>query len=219
MPSSKNSTTKSLFRASKRKVKQSPSQLKTSQKSVLKKKRMSTRSAKAKGRKLQTWVAEKLLKLLKRVTELDIKSTPMGVNGADVQLSTVAYKQFPYNIECKNAERMTAFVRYLSNQKINLIISANITSKKYRIWCKKNLKNFIQIYIKARIQSLIKRDYKGLYKKALNKKIKNVVGIDLPFKDPKKIDLILYNDETKNKFLKKTKEVEKFLKQNNVKIY
>ena len=119
----------------------------------------------------------------------------------------------------KNAQRMTAFVKYLSNQKINLIISANITSNKYRVWCKKNLKNFIQIYIKARIQSLIKRDYKGLYKKALNKKIKNVVGVDLPFKDPKKIDLILYNDETKNKFLKKTKEVEKFLKQNNVKIY
>ena len=119
----------------------------------------------------------------------------------------------------KNAQRMTAFVKYLSNQKINLIISANITSNKYRVWCKKNLKNFIQIYIKARIQSLIKRDYKGLYKKALNKKIKNVVGIDLPFKDPKKIDLILYNDETKNKFLKKTKEIEKFLKQNNVKIY
>ena len=73
---------------------------------------MSTRSAKAKGRKLQTWVAEKLLGLLKRVTELDIKSTPMGVNGVDVQLSTVAYKQFPYNIECKNTERMTTIYNY-----------------------------------------------------------------------------------------------------------
>jgi len=111
MPLSKNSTTKSLFRPSKRKVKKSPSQRLTSQKSVLKKK-MSPRSAKAKGRKLQTWVAEKLLGLLKSVTELDIKSTPMGVNGADVQLSTVAYKQFPYNIECKNTERMTTIYNY-----------------------------------------------------------------------------------------------------------
>ncbi len=73
---------------------------------------MSPRSAKAKGRKLQNWVAEKLLSLLKRVTELDIKSTPMGVNGVDVQLSTVAYKQFPYNIECKNTERMTTIYNY-----------------------------------------------------------------------------------------------------------
>ena len=86
---------------------------------------------------------------------------------------------------------MTAFVRYLSNQRINLIISANITSKKYRIWCKKNLKNFIQIYIKAKLKSLVKRDYKNLYKRAINKKIKNVIGVDLPFKDPQKIDLLI----------------------------
>ena len=112
MPLSKNSTAKSLSRPSKRKVRKLPSQRLTSQKSVLKKKRMSPRSAKAKGRKLQTWVAEKLLSLLKRVTELDIKSTPMGVNGVDVQLSTVAYKQFPYNIECKNTERMTTIYNY-----------------------------------------------------------------------------------------------------------
>lgn len=73
---------------------------------------MSTRSAKAKGRKLQTWVAEKLLSLLKNVTTLDIKSTPMGVNGVDVQLSTAAYNQFSYNIECKNTERMTTIYNY-----------------------------------------------------------------------------------------------------------
>ena len=47
------------------------------------------------------------------------------------------------------------------------------------------------IYIKADLESLIKRDYKGLYKKALKKKIKNVVGIDLPFKDPKGVDFFL----------------------------
>ena len=112
MPLSKNLTAKSLSRPSKRKVRKLPSQRLTSQKSVLKKKRMSPRSAKAKGRKLQPWVAEKLLSLLKRVTELDIKSTPMGFNGVDVQLSTVAYKQFPYNIECKNTERMTTIYNY-----------------------------------------------------------------------------------------------------------
>ena len=52
----------------------------------------------------------------------------------------------------KNAERMTAFVKYISNQSINLVISANITSQKYRNWCKKNLKNFVQIYIRASIE-------------------------------------------------------------------
>ena len=41
-----------------------------------------------------------------------------------------------------NAKRMTSFVKYISSQKINLIISANITSEKYRKWCRKNLKTF-----------------------------------------------------------------------------
>jgi hypothetical protein len=73
---------------------------------------MSPRSAKAKGRKLQTWVVEKLLSVFKRLTPLDVRSTPMGVNGVDVQLSSSAYKKFPYNIECKNTERMRTIYNY-----------------------------------------------------------------------------------------------------------
>jgi adenylylsulfate kinase len=119
----------------------------------------------------------------------------------------------------KNAQRMTSFVKYLSNQKINLVISANLTSQRYRNWCRKNLKNFVQIYIRANLKSLIKRDYKGLYKKALKKKIKNVVGIDLPFKDPKGIDLFLSNDGSKKEFLNKIAIIKKFLIKKKIKIY
>ena len=68
--------------------------------------------SKAKGRKLQTWVVEKLLNVFKRLTPLDVRSTPMGVNGVDVQLSTSAYRQFPYNIECKNTERIRTLYNY-----------------------------------------------------------------------------------------------------------
>ena len=119
----------------------------------------------------------------------------------------------------KNAQRMTAFVKHLSNQNINLVISANITSKKYRTWCRKNLDNFVQVYLVAKIESLIKRDYKGLYKRTLKRKIKNVVGVDLPFEHPKNVDLILSNDESKKKFLKKVNIIIKFLKKKGIKIY
>ena len=119
----------------------------------------------------------------------------------------------------RNAQRMTAFVKYISDQKINIIISANITSERYRSWCKKNFKNIVQIYIKAKIEELIKRDYKGLYKKALKKKIKNVVGIDLPFRHPKKVDLYLENNSSKKDFLKKIKLIFKFFKKKKIKIY
>lgn len=118
-----------------------------------------------------------------------------------------------------NALRMTSFVKYISNQNINLIISANITSEKYRRWCRKNLKNFLQIYIQAELKSLLKRDYKKLYKKAISKKIKNVVGVDMPFNHPKKVDLYLTNDGTKKSFLKKINEINKLIKRKNIKIH
>ena len=118
-----------------------------------------------------------------------------------------------------NANRMTSFVKFISEQKINLIISANITSEKYRKWCRKNLKNFVQIYIRASIEQLKKRDYKGLYRKALKGKIKNVVGVDLPFNEPKNIDLYLENNGSKRSFLEKTIFINKYLREKKIKTY
>ena len=119
----------------------------------------------------------------------------------------------------KNAKRLTKFVKFLSDQKLNLIISANLTEDKYRIWCKKNLKNYIHIFINASIKSLKKRDYKNLYKGSLQKKTKNVVGIDIEFKKPKIFDLAISNNESKKKFLSNVKRIEKIIQQKNLKIY
>ena len=67
---------------------------------------MKTQSAKAKGRR----AAQNLrLKLLLKFPELepdDIRVTPSGVNGPDLQLSPKAQKLFPFNIEVKNQERL-----------------------------------------------------------------------------------------------------------------
>ncbi len=64
------------------------------------------------GPKLQQWVVEQLLSVFKGLTSLDVRSTPMGVNGVDVQLSTAAFTRFSYDIECKNTERMTTLYNY-----------------------------------------------------------------------------------------------------------
>lgn len=63
---------------------------------------MQTKSLKAKGRKLQQHVRDLILKYSPSLTEDDVKSTSMGAQGEDVQLSSVARKQYPISIECKN---------------------------------------------------------------------------------------------------------------------
>ena len=48
-----------------------------------------------------------------------------------------------------------------------------------------NPKNFIEVFIDTPLEICIKRDPKGLYKKALNKEIADFTGIDSPYEKPK----------------------------------
>ncbi len=63
---------------------------------------MTPQSAKAKGRNLQKWVVERILKTFLALKPDDVRSTSMGVTGEDIQLSPRAREFFPYQIECKN---------------------------------------------------------------------------------------------------------------------
>ena len=63
---------------------------------------MRPRSAKNKGKKLQNWVRDLLLHYAPSLEPDDIKSTTMGDQGEDVQLSPAARKVYPVSIECKS---------------------------------------------------------------------------------------------------------------------
>lgn len=73
--------------------------------------RMKTSSAKAKGRKLQQWVRDKLIDFLGIDSE-DIESRPMGSQGEDLIMAKAAKTLFPYSIECKNQERVNVWDSY-----------------------------------------------------------------------------------------------------------
>ena len=102
----------------------------------------------------------------------------------------------------RNADRMIQFAEYFLNQKINIIFAANLTSSKYRNIAKKKFKKkYFEVFVDTSLENLIKyRDYKNLYKNALKKKIKNVVGIDIRYKKPKKANLIINNNKKKSNF-------------------
>lgn len=63
--------------------------------------RISIAAAKAKGRKLQQWVAEKIYDRYPELERGDVKSCPMGSGGVDVILSPAAKRLHPYSYECK----------------------------------------------------------------------------------------------------------------------
>lgn len=69
---------------------------------------MRTSSAKAKGRRLQQQVVARLLATFPDLDDSDVRSTAMGQNGDDVQLSARAREVIgEYSFECKNQERLS----------------------------------------------------------------------------------------------------------------
>ena len=71
---------------------------------------MKTKSAKAKGRALQDWVRDTLIKhfctsLLYSTGESEIRCALMGEGGADIKISGRIKGSLPYQFECKNQEK------------------------------------------------------------------------------------------------------------------
>jgi len=52
-------------------------------------------------------------------------------------------------------------------------------------------KDFMEVYVKADVETCMKRDPKGLYKKALNGEIQDFTGISSPYEAPVNPELIL----------------------------
>lgn len=94
----------------------------------------------------------------------------------------------------KSAMRNSRICKALSDQGINVVCATISMFDECRNWNRINIKSYKEIYIKVPIEILIKRNQKGLYSKALNGEIENVMGIDIEFEEPKNPDLVILND-------------------------
>lgn len=102
---------------------------------------MKTRSAKAKGRRLQQSVRDLLLEKTEKfgLVDGDIESISMGVSGEDIKLSPAAEKIIPFSFECKNQEKIniwSAIQQAESNTKngrISMVVFTRNRSKTYAV--------------------------------------------------------------------------------------
>ena len=87
-----------------------------------------------------------------------------------------------------NAGRISRLVRFVSEQNINVIVSVLSNFPDWLIWNRKNIKNYFEVYLKTDL-IILKKRRPNLY----SGKIKNVVGLDIGFREPKKSDLLVNN--------------------------
>ena len=95
----------------------------------------------------------------------------------------------------RNAYRISRFCEFLNSQGIHVlvcILSIFHDNQKYN---KENISWYKEVYLDVTFENLIKRDNKGLYKKALIGEIENVVGVDIEFLPPYAPDIIIDNNK------------------------
>ncbi|MFN0116870.1 MAG: adenylyl-sulfate kinase [Elusimicrobiota bacterium] len=90
--------------------------------------------------------------------------------------------------------RNARLCKLLSDQGIDVVCATISMFKECQDWNRKNIARFKEIYIKASIEVLRGRDKKKIYSRSLRGKMKNVMGVDLPFDEPKNPDVIIISD-------------------------
>ena len=113
-----------------------------------------------------------------------------------------------------NIHRLSFVGKVLARNNVISIMSAINPYDSVREEVKKKYKNSKLVYIKCDIDTLIKRDPKGLYKKALlpdghPDKINNFTGISDPFEEPTAPDLII--DTNKESLKQSAKRLYNFI--------
>ncbi len=90
-----------------------------------------------------------------------------------------------------NIKRISFLTKILSRNGVVAIGAAISPYRELRKYARSLNKNFCEVYVNCPLEECIKRDPKGMYKKALAGEIKNFTGIDDPYEPPENPELVL----------------------------
>ncbi len=92
--------------------------------------------------------------------------------------------------------RVIEIAKLLVKNGITTIIPLISPYRETREMARKELPNFVEVYTKASLEACMKRDPKGLYKKAQAGEIQNMTGIQSPYEEPQNPEIILDTEKS-----------------------
>jgi adenylylsulfate kinase len=91
----------------------------------------------------------------------------------------------------KNIERVTFVAKMLTRNDVVVLATFVSPYLARRQLSREEIGEYIEVYVKASVEECIKRDVKGMYKKALAGEIKNFTGVDDPYEEPLNPEIII----------------------------
>jgi len=94
-----------------------------------------------------------------------------------------------------NIKRIAFVCNLLTRNGVPNIAAAISPYREVRDYARKEIKNFIEVYVKCPLDVLVERDVKGLYKKAIAGEITNFTGVSDPYEEPLNPEVIIESDK------------------------
>lgn len=97
-----------------------------------------------------------------------------------------------------NIRRIGYVARLLARNGVGVIAAAISPYRDIRDEVRQSVEadgaKFVEVFVKASLDTLIARDVKGLYKKALSGEIKQFTGVSDPYEEPLNAELVINSD-------------------------
>ncbi|MFX1325881.1 MAG: adenylyl-sulfate kinase [Promethearchaeota archaeon] len=94
-----------------------------------------------------------------------------------------------------NIERVTFVAKLLTRNGVAVLASFVSPYNKIRDYSRKEIGEYILVYVKCSLKECESRDIKGMYAKARAGEIKNFTGINHPFEEPSNPDIVVETDK------------------------
>ena len=111
-----------------------------------------------------------------------------------------------------NAKRNSGLAKLLSDQGFIVIIATMSLFTEIYEWNRENFSSYLEILVNVPMSVLVERDFNGLYSRAREGLINNVVGVDLNYDMPTNPDLILDNSGDVSNISMLARKIAKLLK-------
>ena len=95
----------------------------------------------------------------------------------------------------ENIKRVTFVAKLLTRNGVAVLATFVSPYRERRRKTREEIGNFVEIYTRCPVEVCVERDIKGMYKKALMGEITNFTGVDDPYEEPEKPELILDTDK------------------------
>jgi adenylylsulfate kinase-like enzyme len=96
------------------------------------------------------------------------------------------------------ALKYSSLCKLIVEHNINVVIGVVGLFHKLHEWNRNTIPNYCEIFLNTPLEELMQRDPKGIYKSALDGKLKNVAGLDLKVEYPLKPNIEIVWNSQKN---------------------